>query len=554
MKITKKLTSLALSFVLVMTACADLDVTNTNAPDQSRALASPADVESLIKSTFLTWWQGIHVTGSGFQPMVMSDSQSSSWGNYGMKEMSVEPRAAINNSPAWGYAAYIEDPWYDLYGAISSAKDGLASLKAGQAGGKTFLEDAAADKRAEIFARWILAISNAQVASWYDKGFYVDGDTDFATKQETVDYDAMMSSAMTALEAVVTEMTSNSTMIIPEDWLQIASMTMGDLAKVGNSQLARYKVAVARSASERDAVNWADVASHAAAGATFAPVGDGDYWWTRTQYYSAVSRSWGRADYKMIGPADKSSGYSTWLGDGSDATVASRQAFTLDTDDKRITAGLDADGVQLPGLYGLNEYRTRLVASRGTYHQTYYFWNRQAAYATTLVGPMHDIVQSELDLYRAEAALRGGDAATAATLINNSRVTTGGLTAATASTTVGAKTDAPSALDNASLWAMLKYEQIIEATQTNPWLPFYHRRGHGDLVKGTATHLAIPGKELEILLMDNYTFGGQDAANAGTAGTAPRKRGLMGDNGGFRTRGFIIEWDKLTPLNDAALK
>ena len=62
MKITKKLTSLALSFVLVMTACADLDVTNTNAPDQSRALASPADVESLIKSTFLTWWQGVHVT------------------------------------------------------------------------------------------------------------------------------------------------------------------------------------------------------------------------------------------------------------------------------------------------------------------------------------------------------------------------------------------------------------------------------------------------------------------------------------------------------------
>ena len=54
MKITKKITGLALSFVMFMTACADLDVTNTNAPDQSRALASPADVESLIKSTFLT--------------------------------------------------------------------------------------------------------------------------------------------------------------------------------------------------------------------------------------------------------------------------------------------------------------------------------------------------------------------------------------------------------------------------------------------------------------------------------------------------------------------
>ena len=44
---------------------------------------------------------------------------------------------------------------------------------------------------------------------------------------------------------------------------------------------------------------------------------------------------------------------------------------------------------------------------------------------------MHDVVQSELDLYQAEAALRGNDAATAATFINNSRVTIGGLSAAT---------------------------------------------------------------------------------------------------------------------------
>ena len=68
--------------------------------------------------------------------------------------------------------------------------------------------------------------------------------------------------------------------------------------------------------------------------AEFAPVGDGDFWWTRTQYYSAVSRSWGRADYKMIGPADKSDGYKNWLGDGSDATVAGRKAFSIVTDDK----------------------------------------------------------------------------------------------------------------------------------------------------------------------------------------------------------------------------
>ena len=160
MKITKKITGLALSFVMFMTACADLDVTNTNAPDQSRALASPADVESLIKSTFLTWWQGVHTTGGSFNPGVMADANTSSWGNYGMRELASEPRAAANNSPAWRYAYALEQPWYSWYGAISAAKDGLASLKAGQEGGKSFLATAEDDKRAEIFATFIMGISN----------------------------------------------------------------------------------------------------------------------------------------------------------------------------------------------------------------------------------------------------------------------------------------------------------------------------------------------------------------------------------------------------------
>ena len=73
-----------------------------------------------------------------------------------------------------------------------------------------------------------------------------------------------------------------------------------------------------------------------------------------------------------------------------------------------------------------------------------------------------------------------------------------------------------------------------------------NRRGWGDLVSGTPEHLAIPGKELEILLMDNYTFGG--VANKDNPGTAPRIR-----NNGFRVRGFDIEFEKVTPLIDADL-
>jgi len=543
MTITKKIMSLAMASILVLNGCADLDVGNTNAPDQSRALAKPEDVESLIKSTFLSFWQGIHVTGGSFNPGVMADANTSSWGNYGMRELSSEPRAAANNSPAWNYAYALEQPWYYWYGAISAAKDGLASLKAGQEGGKTFLADANADKRAEIFAKFIMAASNAMVAVYYDKGFYIDETTDFSTQPPLSTYDAQMASAITALKSVASDAEANASIAVPEDWMQIAGLTMGDLAKITHGLIARWTAGVARTAQERGAVDWAAVKSHASKGIPMSPVGDGEYWWSRTQYYCGVSPSWGRADYKLIGPADKSGGYTSWLG----TAVADRKAFTMTTDDKRLTGALGADGKQTQGLYAKNEYRTRLIASRGTYHQTFYVYNRNRDYAVDagLQGPMYDLTQSELDLLTAEAELRVGTAAAAVTLINKTRVGNGGLTAAT-DAKVGASTDQPNALDGSSLWSMLKYEAMLENTLIHPFTGYMNRRGWGDLTKGTPTHLAIPGKELEILLMENYTFGGQ--ANAGKPGTAGRIA-----NRGFRVRGFDIEFEKVTPLIDADL-
>ena len=548
MNIIKKTISLTLVAVLAMSGCADLDVTNDNAPDQSRALAKPADVESLIKSTFLTWWQGTHTTGGSFNPGVMADANTSSWGNYGMRELASEPRAAANNSPAWNYAYALEQPWYSWYGAISAAKDGLSAIAAGQEGGKSFLADADSDTRAKIFANFIMGISNGMVAIYYDKGFLVTEDTDFSGEINTVPYDELMTGAIAILDQVISDCNSNAAVSLPEGWLQIANLTLGDLGKIAHSFVARFKAGVARTRQERGAADWASIKSHASQGIPMAPAGDGDYWWTRTQYYTGVSASWGRSDYKMLGPADKSTGYANWLGDGSDATIAGRKAYSMETDDARITGPLDADGLQTQGLYAKNEYRTRLIASRGTYHQTYYLFNRTRDYAVDqgLVGPMKDINQSELDLLQAEAALRSGDAAGAATLINKTRVSNGALTAAAAGDGIGSVSDAANALDGGSLWAKYKYEKIIEGCLMHPYTGYTDRRGWGDLVKGTPTMLAIPGKELEILLMENYTFGGQDAI--GTPGTAGKIR-----NNGYRSHGFNIEWERVTPLNKADL-
>ena len=116
------------------------------------------------------------------------------------------------------------------------------------------------------------------VAIYYDKGFYVDGSTDFSKTPELSDYNALMASAITALKGVISDAEANASVAIPEDWMQIAGLTMGDLAKITHGLIARWTAGVARTAQERGAVNWADVKSHASKGKPFAPVGDGVYW------------------------------------------------------------------------------------------------------------------------------------------------------------------------------------------------------------------------------------------------------------------------------------
>ena len=554
-KIKNKLT-ITLLAGLTWFGCADLDVANENAPDQKRALAKPADVESLIRSTFLTFWQGTHLSGNSWFIATQGDANSCSWGNWGMRELSSEPRIAHNNSPAWGYAGAADDVWYGLYAAISSAKDGLDAVNGGISLNTD--SDPNADTRAKVFAKWVMGMSHAMVAIHHDQGFIIDENTDFAQEQTLVDYKALMSAAITMLEGVITDCNANSSVTVPEPWLHLAGFTLGDLAKVTHSMIARYKAGVARDAAERAAVDWASVSSHAGQGTTFAPVGDTQYWWSYTHYYGGIQPYWTRADYRFIGPSDQSGRFQTWLGDNSAATVQGRSEIFIVTDDKRIVGGGAAEDSldQTPGKYMGNVGYAFLVPSRGTYHRSYYLIHKTTAYAQIEVAPMNDLVQQELDLLIAESYLRSGDAANAATQINKSRVGVGELTAAAAADGLGSATDAPSALDGASLWAKYKYEKLMEGNQTHPWLNYTDRRGWtgtigndygGGLLPGTPIHYPIPGKELAVLLKDNYTFGGQDAI--GTPGTASHK---MRDGSGYRNRGFFIEFKERSRMMSKA--
>lgn len=132
----------------------------------------------------------------------------------------------------------------------------------------------------------------------------------------------------------------------------------------------------------------------------------------------------------------------------------------------------------------------------GYIYSDYLYKRYQEHYNNRWVSPMPAFLAAEMDLLKAEALLRMGNAEGAAELINKTRVGRGQLPPADASNIgdVGDPRDA-----HGSLWAMLKYEKGIECYASAVGLAYFDRRVWGELAEGSPLHFPIPGSELLLL-------------------------------------------------------
>ena len=99
----------------------ELEVPNENNPDRERVTATAKDVESVIGSAMLIWWEGVEYSSPSWALSTAADEGTMSWGNFGMQQLSSEPRVQWPNDPAFTYRGTTETPWYGCYGALSSA-------------------------------------------------------------------------------------------------------------------------------------------------------------------------------------------------------------------------------------------------------------------------------------------------------------------------------------------------------------------------------------------------------------------------------------------------
>ena len=508
---------LAVVLGLSVAGCQDLAVENANAPDRTIALARPGDVANLIQGTFVDYWLSIQNCGSGaLFYSTLADENSSSWANWGMRDMSSEPRIAWDNSSTYNRGASTSEPWFDSYRGISNANDALQAIQRAEetesVEDNIFTREGYNTTRLKAFAKMNQGLMHGTLSLLFDQAFIVDETVDLGTDiLELQPYTEVNQAAITMLDEARAMAASGSfEYTAADDWIYGLTVDNERMVRIINSFVARFMVQVARNPAERAAVNWAEVMNRVDSGIVedFSPIGDEDGdngEFDCLKRYGQNGTSWTRADYRTIGPADESGGYDKWLA----TPLQGRLVFDIVTSDRRINGDpndpkVDGSDFEYQGNNG------PFPAARGTYHYSSHNHKRYQYYLNgSLNGAMPHMILTEMDMYKAEGLLRtGGSKATVADLINNTRVSRGMLNPATASDASGSSSDAQSHMDSASLWAKLKHERRIETFQTAAGLAFYDDRGLGDLVSGTPIHFPVPGTELETLGLQSYTFGG----------------------------------------------
>lgn len=485
---------------LLAIGCMELPVENENTPDRERALAEPSDVESLIRDSYVLAWNMNHASNPVYAMSVMADVHTSSWMDFGKFDLSKEPRVPFENTQAYARRFVVQDPWERAYQAIMAVHAGLSMINMGMK-----ITDAAGKDqtmRAKAFGKFVQGLAHGFLSCFFDKAYIIDETMDLEKERPPLmPYQEVNRAALKYFEECI-RISNANTFELPTNWINGLVVSNTELIRVAYSYMARYRAAVARTPSERAAVDWARVIADAQKGVTadWGPWGDG-----HVNYFDELKRrgqdpGFAKADYyKFIGITDKSGLYERWM----NTPVHLREPFDITTDDRRITG---PGGPKTNGTDFMYDITRRHPEVRGKYHWSNYVHSRYRRYWTGgMVDQMIDIKTTELDLTIAEGLLRtGGSRATVAELINKTRVTRGKLPPVRA-------TDS-----DEELWKWLKYEKLIETMSTGGGLQWFDRRGWGDLVPGTLLHFPIPAKELETLGMPLYTFGG-----VGNPGSAP---------------------------------
>jgi len=536
---SKLASTLAGALVLaVLVGCSEsqLVVPNKNNPDETRALASPTDVENLVGSQF----RNIHNYTDGdileinAQLLCLGFENASGLANEDMAKYTNLPRVGIDNTRGNTSLADKYNPYLNVYRAARSVALGLHAMN--QAG-FTFLPTSLAElARDKAFGYFSLGVAMGDIALVFDSGAVVSPNDDVSeAAPDMVGATTLMAAALADLDtaqtnAALTPSGSNG-FPLPNTWINGQALTAAQFIQLIRSYKARFRAGIARTPADRAAVNWAQVIADAQAGITadFAPtMTQASPSWTYRPVQMDLYGSWHMMWQFILGMADTSGAYNTFL--GSPAGV-----FAIATADKRFPTGTTRAAQNtssgcvsstaclqptLPYPYfrnrlaGADQLLMPLWQSEYDFYRFQWFFNanRQGAIPTVTLAEMNGLI--------AEGKLRSGaahDAAGAIAAINVSRVAAGlpAIPAGSDSGTVvpggtACVPNVPAAPNYTSatcgtVWEAMKWEKRMETAYTHWGAWWIDGRGWGDLPLGTVEEYPTPYQELDTRQIPIYS-------------------------------------------------
>lgn len=489
-------------FLLLFSACEQLDVENSNNPNGAEVIVSGADLSKVLEQAYLDWWQALHGVNPNIALSITGDAYGMSWDDFGAYRMGKEPREAYNNrltEPAF-YRDIAETPWYGCLSAVSAANDVFQALDRGVSIDKGGNQD----KSAQAAAHFVRGLSWGYLALLFDETPLVDENTDLSDPIVFASYPEVLNRAVTELESAA-ELAGDIGLDFIHPYFNGVVLDQAAFEELCHAYAARFLVQWPRTPLESLQVNWASVLEHANQGLSFnfAPVADGAGW---TSYHIYVFHDagegpfWARVDQRLIAALDPS----------QPARYPEVQALgelpLTETQAQSADLRLESDFIFQPANI--------FPAERGEWHYSHYQHNRNLsdidfAGDGQTYGPMPAFRKADCDLLRAEALLRLGNLNEAAEAINSgTRTVRGGLPPVAAS-------------DAAELEAAIIYERAIELLGTAPmglWLDRRRLREREDYLEVsplgglqlfTPAQLPVPEKELRVHGLPPYSFGGE---------------------------------------------
>jgi hypothetical protein len=517
MQMTRYSRAIGILAAVAVAGCSSLDVKNPNAPDAKRALSDPAALEAVAGGAMRTWFNTYDGCEGNCVLATQAQTFSASWNNWNMNFYSSydadgnRTTRPWQNDPAAAGRTSIEIPWGGMYGAISSASDVLKAIRVN----KTVINNAGDTKRAETISQLMLGAGLSYIALNYDKGYIVDETVDL-TKLAYSNRKLMRDAAVAKLLDAAA-MAKANTFNTPAAWTNGISYSSTQIAQIANTLAAMTLAYYPRNAAENAAVSWTQVLSLTQSGMSsgtpvdFVFVGDGGVAWYHEILAWFDAFDTGRVHTRlanMMDPVTQKTPYPAGgnpkpnspdkrMGDGSFGDASIVDGFG--TYPKTANAGTDF-------VWSRDEI---FRPSRGMYHQSNIGHIR---YDLTGMqdpsgiwggyGPAPVVSAGQSELLWAEALIRtSGSLSEAATRINKTRVTRGGLSPATAGDGV------------AGLTTKLAYEMEIELLGLGASSYYWRRRTDG-LLLGTPHEMPVPAKELGVKGEALYTWGGTGAAQS----------------------------------------